>query len=168
MPGRTGLLPRHASYRAEVFHVLRLGGGSGLQWHNRFLRYRLRVFRRCLQEILSSPILTAPWSIVPNLATQPTWDDVNTIPGVSVCSRVCDPVKPQNPRSPLLACPVGFGCCSMGTSYPGASDCESQSGSGVSGSTCSTDDDCTPGFYCSCSGTPASSTATRLPIARRA
>lgn len=76
------------------------------------------------------------------------WDDVNVIAGVSVCSRVCDPVKPQSPRSPLLACPVGFGCFSM-DSYPGASDCEPQSGSGVSGSTCSTDKDCSPGFYCS-------------------
>lgn len=77
------------------------------------------------------------------------WGDANndTIDGVSVCSRVCDPVKPQSPRSPLLACPVGFGCFSM-DSYPGASDCESQSGSGVSGSTCVTDNDCKPGFYC--------------------
>lgn len=76
-----------------------------------------------------------------------SWDGTTTISGVSVCSRVCDPVKPQSPRSPLLACPVGFGCFSM-DSYPGASDCESQSGSGVSGSTCVTDDDCKPGFYC--------------------
>ena len=75
------------------------------------------------------------------------WDDVNMIAGVSVCSRVCDPVKPQNPRSPLLACPVGFGCSAAGTSYPGATDCESQSGSGVSGSSCSADSDCSPGFY---------------------
>ena len=76
------------------------------------------------------------------------WDGVNMIPGVSVCSRVCDPVNPQNPRSPLLACPVGFGCKSASTSYPGVSDCELQSGTGTSGTTCSTDGDCAPGFYC--------------------
>ena len=57
------------------------------------------------------------------------WDSTNTIAGVSVCSRVCDPVYPQNPRSPLLACPVGFGCLAD-TVLPGASDCTQQSGTG--------------------------------------
>ena len=75
------------------------------------------------------------------------WDDVNTIPGVSVCARVCDPVSPRNPRSPLLACPAGFGCYAEASS-PGASNCEPQSGTGVTSSTCSTDGDCTPGYYC--------------------
>ncbi len=85
---------------------------------------------------------------------EPTyWDSDNTIAGVSVCARVCDPVSPQNPRGPLLACPAGFGCTAAGTSLPGASNCESQSGTGVTGSACSTDDDCTPGYYCSVGNT---------------
>ena len=83
---------------------------------------------------------------------QTYWDSVNAIAGVSVCSRVCDPVYPQNPRSPLLACPVGFGCLSMDT-YPGTSDCESQSGTGITGTVCATDADCSPGYYCSNGGT---------------
>jgi hypothetical protein len=76
------------------------------------------------------------------------WDAVNTIPGVSVCARVCDPVFPQNPRSPLLACPAGFGCDSA-ESLPGASNCVRQSGAGVTYSDCLTLSDCAPGYYCS-------------------
>jgi hypothetical protein len=68
--------------------------------------------------------------------------------GVSVCARVCDPVSPQNPRSPLLACPVGFGCDS-GDSFPGVSGCRRQSGTGVEGSACLAANDCVPGYYCS-------------------
>ncbi|MGA7745348.1 MAG: hypothetical protein WBP56_05910 [Polyangia bacterium] len=84
---------------------------------------------------------------------QTTWDSVNTIAGVSVCARVCDPVNPQNPQTPLLACPAGFGCTAVDTSFPGATDCESQSGTGTTGSACAMDDDCTPGYYCSVGGT---------------
>ncbi len=83
---------------------------------------------------------------------EPTyWDSTNIIAGVSTCARVCDPVSPQSPRSPLLACPVGFGCYPM-DSFPGASNCEPKSGTGVAGSTCKADSDCTPGFYCSKGG----------------
>ncbi len=81
------------------------------------------------------------------------WDSTSTIAGVFVCVRVCDPVSPQSPRSPLLACPAGFGCSSAGTSYPGASNCVQQPGTGVSDSACSEDADCTPGYYCSVGGT---------------
>ena len=85
---------------------------------------------------------------------QTYWDSVNMIAGVSACARVCDPVSPQNPRNPLLACPVGFGCSSWGTSYPGATDCvPQQSGTGIAGAVCATDADCTPGYYCSNGGT---------------
>jgi hypothetical protein len=81
------------------------------------------------------------------------WDDTNTIAGVFVCVRVCDPVSPQNPRSPLLACPAGFGCSSAGTTLPGASNCIEQPGTGVTDSACSSSEDCTPGYYCSNGGT---------------
>jgi hypothetical protein len=84
---------------------------------------------------------------------QTTWSPGVDIQGVLMCTHVCDPVFPHSPRSPLLACPVGFGCSAAGTSYPGATDCEPQSGSGVSGSSCSADSDCSPGFYCSNGGT---------------
>lgn len=70
------------------------------------------------------------------------------IPDVSVCTRVCDPVSPQNPRKPLLACPVGYGCDS-GTGNPGASDCYRQPGTLTAGATCATSKDCAPGHYCS-------------------
>jgi len=84
---------------------------------------------------------------------QTTWSDSgDDILGVSVCARVCDPVNPQNPRPPLRTCPAGFGCYAD-TSFPGATDCESQSGTGTTGSVCLTDDDCTPGYYCSVGGT---------------
>lgn len=79
---------------------------------------------------------------------QTYWDKDQPIDGVSVCSRVCDPVTPQKPRSPLLACPVGFGCAA-GDSNPGASDCIRQAGTLTAGATCSTTSDCAPGHYCS-------------------
>ena len=74
-----------------------------------------------------------------------------TIPGVSVCAQVCDPVSPQFPRTPLLACPVGFGC-GPSLSNPGASNCVPQPGYGISYSTCTGIFDCTPGYYCTNSG----------------
>lgn len=61
------------------------------------------------------------------------WSTGGLIQGVSICSRVCDPVSPQNPKSPLRTCPTGFGC------YP------TSSGAGTS---CASDDDCMPGTYC--------------------
>jgi len=80
---------------------------------------------------------------------QTNWSPGVEMLGVLVCVSVCDPVSPQNPRSPLSACPVGFGCSSWGTSLPGATDCEPQSGTGITGSACATDGDCVPGYYCS-------------------
>jgi hypothetical protein len=77
---------------------------------------------------------------------QTYWSSGNSIPDVSVCARVCDPVSPRNPRSPLLACPAGFGC--MPGDYWGASDCQKQTGTGVTGSYCSDDTDCVPGYFC--------------------
>ena len=71
-----------------------------------------------------------------------------TIPGVSVCARVCDPVAPQHPRSPLLACPAGLGCVPA-PGPPGASNCIPQPGTGIADSPCSKTTDCVPGFYCS-------------------
>jgi hypothetical protein len=77
---------------------------------------------------------------------QTTWGgETDDILGVKVCNRICDPVNPQNPRSPLLACPAGFECS---TDSSGASDCF-ESGSAPSGSSCTYDDDCLPGYYCS-------------------
>jgi hypothetical protein len=78
-----------------------------------------------------------------------SWDSDNLIAGVFVCSRVCDPVSPQSPRSPLAACPAAHGC---GPSPTGASDCQSQPGVAVSGSACSTYQDCAPGYFCDTTG----------------
>ena len=75
------------------------------------------------------------------------WAKDQPITGVSVCSRVCDPVSPQNPRSPLLSCPAGFGCTS-GDGSPGASDCIHQTGTLTAGATCTATSDCAPGYYC--------------------
>jgi hypothetical protein len=76
---------------------------------------------------------------------QTTWgDETGDISGVKVCDRICDPVNPQNPRSPLLACPAGFECDSSST---GVSGCL-ESGSVPGGSSCAKDGDCLPGYYC--------------------
>jgi hypothetical protein len=75
------------------------------------------------------------------------WSEDQTIPGVSVCGRVCDPVSPQAPRAPLLACPTGFGCM-VGDGSPGASDCFRQAGTLTAGATCASTSDCAPGHYC--------------------
>jgi hypothetical protein len=80
---------------------------------------------------------------------QTTWSDDNTnIPGVKVCSRICDPAHPQSPTAPLLACPTGFSCQASST---GLSYCL-QSTPLPSGSTCTTAVDCMPGYYCTVGG----------------
>lgn len=71
------------------------------------------------------------------------------IPGVLVCSRVCDPVSPQTPHSPLLSCPAGFGC--KAAPVPGASNCLKQPGTGAAGSACMDATGCLPGHYCAVS-----------------
>ena len=61
---------------------------------------------------------------------------------------VCDPVSPQDPRGPLLACPAGFGCDSA-DSLPLASNCVQQSAIGAMYSPCLTLSDCAIGYQCS-------------------
>jgi len=78
------------------------------------------------------------------------WSDVDTtIPGVRICTRICDPAHPQKPTAPLLACPAGFGCES---SSDGVSFCYKASPL-PAGSTCTASEDCSPGYYCAVSGT---------------
>jgi len=80
---------------------------------------------------------------------QTTWSSDSTdIAGVMVCQRVCDPAHPQNPVTPLLSCPAGFGCNS---SITGSSGCY-KTAPLPAGSTCATDVDCSPGYYCTTSG----------------
>jgi len=85
---------------------------------------------------------------------QTTWSSDATdaggtdIAGVLVCQRLCDPAHPQNPVTPLLPCPAGFGCSSSAT---GASGCYKTAPLSA-GSTCATDTDCSPGSYCTTSG----------------
>ena len=79
---------------------------------------------------------------------QVTWEDGTNVSGVKDCARICDPVNPQDPRSPLLSCPAGFGCASSST---GASYCY-VSGSLTNGSPCTYSNDCLPGYYCSPAG----------------
>ncbi len=77
-----------------------------------------------------------------------TWPDDNAdIPGVKVCGRICDPAHPQNPVSPLLACPAGFNCQ---TDPAGLSYCY-QASPLPPGSACTTSADCSPGYYCTVS-----------------
>jgi len=78
-----------------------------------------------------------------------TWNSSgDNILGVSVCARVCDPVSPQTPRSPFLACPAGFGCDT--TDLWGASDCDERTGTGLTNYDCYANDnaDCMPGYFC--------------------
>jgi hypothetical protein len=73
-----------------------------------------------------------------------TGDD---IPGVLICERVCDPVSPQTPKSPLLSCPTGYGCnvTALGSHV---TFCGQRTGVGAAGSACTADDDCSAGYYC--------------------
>jgi hypothetical protein len=80
---------------------------------------------------------------------QTTWSEDNTnILGVKVCGRICDPVHPQSPTAPLLACPAGFNCAASST---GLSYCF-KANPLPSGSTCATSADCMPGYYCTVNG----------------
>jgi len=80
---------------------------------------------------------------------QTTWsDDSTSILGVKVCGRLCDPAHPQSPTAPLLACPAGFNCQ---TSPTGLSFCFLASPL-PAGSTCTTAEDCMPGYYCTVGG----------------
>lgn len=106
-----------------------------------------RLCRRYCQTASDCPVVDGARSCDPTY-----WDSDQPIAGVSVCSRVCDPVSPQNPRSPLLSCPVGFGCTS-GDGTPGASDCIRQVGILTAGATCTTTSDCAPGYYCTTGNT---------------
>jgi hypothetical protein len=77
---------------------------------------------------------------------QTTWSsDKTSILGVLVCERICDPVHPQSPTAPLLACPIGFNCSS---DTAGASYCLKASPLPV-GSICASESDCPAGYYCS-------------------
>ncbi len=80
---------------------------------------------------------------------QTYWANGDNITGVSVCAEICDPVSPQRPTAPLVACPAGFGCSadSWGNSY-----CQKQAGTGVTNSSCTDDTDCVPGYFCDTSG----------------
>jgi hypothetical protein len=78
---------------------------------------------------------------------QTTWQSGNTIAGVSVCRRICDPVTPQAPRGALRSCPPGFGCFSSPAPAQGASDCFA-AGAGGLNAICGDDSDCLPGYYC--------------------
>ena len=80
---------------------------------------------------------------------QTTWsDDSTNISGVKVCGRLCDPAHPQNPTSPLLACPSGFNCQASTT---GLTYCFPSSPLSA-GSTCTKAEDCSPGYYCTVGG----------------
>jgi hypothetical protein len=81
--------------------------------------------------------------------SQTVWSTTHdNISGVLVCDRICDPVTPQTPRSPLRSCPAGF-ACSIDTSSPGVTFCWKSAGTGTTGATCDPNgDDCAPGYYC--------------------
>ncbi|HEY3593302.1 MAG TPA: hypothetical protein VGL13_05495, partial [Polyangiaceae bacterium] len=76
--------------------------------------------------------------------TQTVWPSNDDITGVLACQRICDPVHPQTPRAPLLACPSGFGCAS---SPDGASDCLKDA-TATTGMACTFESDCAIGYYC--------------------
>ncbi len=79
---------------------------------------------------------------------QTTWaSDGEPITGVKVCGRVCDPVKPATPRSPLLSCPAGFTCNTAGDGT-GSSYCL-PGGTTPFGGSCESISDCAPGLFCS-------------------
>jgi hypothetical protein len=101
-----------------------------------------RLCRRYCQVASDCPAVDGARSCDPTY-----WEKDQPIDGVSVCSRVCDPVSPHSPRSPFLACPAGFGCTS-GDGVPGASDCIRQAGTLPAGSACTTTSECAPGHYC--------------------
>jgi hypothetical protein len=84
------------------------------------------------------------------LCLQTIWPDQTDISGVLVCQRICDPVSPQSPRSPLQTCPAGFNCLA-GDTMPGASDCV-PGGTGGLGAACTTRAECLPGYYCTVNG----------------
>jgi hypothetical protein len=79
------------------------------------------------------------------------WDDQQTqsILGVKVCARICDPARPQSPHTPFLSCPAGFSC---GSAPTGASFCFKASPL-PAGSACTSTADCPAGY--SCTGTSA-------------
>jgi hypothetical protein len=80
---------------------------------------------------------------------QTVWSDRTDITGVGVCSRVCDPVNPQDPATPLLSCPRGASC---NPGSKGASDC-GWAGTGQVGDYCDASTRCAPGNYCTAWGT---------------
>jgi hypothetical protein len=80
---------------------------------------------------------------------QTYWANGDEITGVSVCAEICDPVSPQRPTAPLVACPPGFGCSA---DIWGDSSCEKQAGTGVTNSSCTDDTDCVPGYFCDTTG----------------
>jgi hypothetical protein len=86
----------------------------------------------------------------PGSCLQTTWaESAEAIPGVKVCENVCDPVMPQDPSVPLLACPEGFRCAGAET---GVSYC-APGGEGFAGDACESGAECAPGHYCSVGGT---------------
>jgi len=80
---------------------------------------------------------------------QTVWLSNRPIGGVLVCRRICDPVNPQSPQAPLLACPAGQGC--FPALAPGASDCTGQLGTLTIDQACVNAFDCAPGLFCSLS-----------------
>jgi len=83
---------------------------------------------------------------------QTTWSTTGAnITGILVCGRVCDPVSPTSPRSPLLACPAGFGCDLDTAGKTGATYCSKRTGAGTARAACTTNADCASGYYCATS-----------------
>ncbi len=78
------------------------------------------------------------------------WSGDVEIAGVQVCSWICDPAQPQDPRPPLLPCPEGFGCVSA---EDGATGCRKIESAAEEGAECEDQGDCAPGLYCSAGST---------------